>query len=344
LRAASAPLSTPAPIGYIYAGSIFAGLDTLAVAPRRRVATKAPLVAALGFLRGNNLFAYDGYGANPSYASVIYAQVCTSQPCSQYGLTGFRANATTGALQKLASPAPASIDSVSISGDRLAILQPPASGPGLVVSSYLIVSKTGALKPVIKAYHLVNGMGDLIGGGDVAAGTGVGIDGLTNNGVAEVGVLFGGGISETTQEHTGSALAFIPHTLLEGEAGPTSGPFSQLISPDGRTSGGGIDLTLPPFNLGSGSGQDPRFPETIYQLGTGIYIGMYLDPLVQATDGVGGEGLFIGKKPTVAGTVSITSMAGFVKPHATHTTISVKPSGKTLIVSGTVKGEWLACR
>src|SRR5215472_5430147 len=166
---ASAPQVIPAPIGYIYAGAVLGGLDTLAVAPDHSVTvirntpapdvhisgvallhtkgglwlyvesgpfggldniyeyavntktgaiarTKAPPVAALGDLRGNNLFAYDGYGANPAYTSVVYAQVCATKPCTQYGLTGFRANATTGALQKLASPSPAAIDSVSING------------------------------------------------------------------------------------------------------------------------------------------------------------------------------------------------------------------------------------
>lgn len=65
--------------------------------------------------------------------------------------------------------------------------------------------------------------------------------------------MTGGAINGTVQAHNGSVLAFIPHTLLEGEVGPTSGPFLQLIAPDCETSAGGIDLTQPPYNLGSGS-------------------------------------------------------------------------------------------
>ena len=298
----------------------------------------APVTDVLGALRGNNLFAYDGYGTNPSYASVIYTQMCIVEPCTKYGLADFRANAKTGAL-KLFSPAgQAFIRSVSISGDRMAVLESPASGPGLIVSSLLIVHKTGNLKPVISSYRLVDSDNDPIGGNDVAAGAGVGIDGLNNNGVASVGVLTGGAIDDTAQQFGGTALAFIPHALLEAEIGPTFGPFLQLISPDGLGSDGGIDLTLPPFKLGGGAEDDPHFPENIFQLGAGIYIGVYLDPLVQATDGVGGKGLVIDKKPTVAGTFSDTSLTGFLKPTATKATIAVKHSGKTLVVSGTVKG------
>jgi hypothetical protein len=392
---ASVPKSAPALIGYIYAGTISSGLETLAVAKDHTVTvvkdtpspggdiagvallhtkgglwlyvesgafgslgniyeysvnkrtgaiarTKAKPVASIGSLRGNNLLAYDGYGMNPAYGSFIYAQTCASKPpCtafSSFGLVGFRANATTGALQQLATPKAANINSTSISGDRLAVIEDSSTGPGLVVSSYQIVSKTGGLKPIVSDYHLVNKSNQPIGGGDVAAGIGTGIDNLSSSGATAVGVLTGSAIDQTTEAHEGTALAFIPHLLLVGEVGATFGPFLELIAPDGLGSDGGIDLTASQYGLSGGSEDDPRFPETIYQLGAGIYVGSYLNPMVQATDGVGGKGLVMGKKAAVTGTLSVTSMAGFLKPTATKTTIAVKHSGKTLVVSGTVKG------
>ncbi len=141
-----------------------------------------------------------------------------------------------------------------------------------------------------------------------------------------------------TEDYTGSALSFIPHALLDAEVGPTFGPWLQLVSPDAVTGIGAIDLTKKPFSLGGGSQTDPDFPETIYQLGTGIYIGVYLDPIVEATDGVGGKGLVIDKQATVAGTVSITSMAGWLDPKATTTLVAEKKAGKTITVNGSVKG------
>jgi hypothetical protein len=127
--------------------------------------------------------------------------------------------------------------------------------------------------------------------------------------------------------------------LLAGEIGPMYGPFPDLVAPNGLSSDGSVDLTASQYGLSGGSEEDDlRFPQTIYQLGVGIYVGIYLDGMVQATDGVGGKGLVIDKKAAVTGTLSVTSLAGFLKPTMTKTTIAVKHNGKTLVVSGTVKG------
>ncbi len=192
LQATASGPRTTKPIGYIYAGSIFAGLYTLAVAPndtmtvvkntpspsgdiggiavlhskaglnlyvlggpfggigsiyQYSVSTRtgaitltkyAPIPGVLASLRGNNLLAYDGRGINPSFTSVIYADVCADKACSHYGLAGFRADPTTGVLKELAAPGSQFIDSDSISGRRIAVLAAPQSGPGRVITSALI--------------------------------------------------------------------------------------------------------------------------------------------------------------------------------------------------------------
>jgi hypothetical protein len=391
LSAAASPATAPAPIGYIYGGSISSGLFTLAVAKDHSLKvvrdtpsqggdiagvallhtkggmwlyvesgafggagsiyeyavnrktgaikrTKAAPIPALGVFRGNNLFAYDGHAANPAFTSVLWSPVCIGTGCATFGIEGFRANPNTGALQKYQAAQPSRVQAMSVIGDWMALLQDQPKG-GLAVSSALINHKTGGLKPVIKGFGLVDGKGNPIGGTDVAAGDGVGIDGLSNNSVAEVGVLTGGTIQETTQAHEGTTLSFIPHALLEGEtASPAFGPYLQLIAPNGLNTSGDVDLTASKYGFSGGSEDDPRFPETIFQLGAGVYVGIYLNPIAQATDGVGGKGFAMDKTAKVAGTLSVTSMAGYLQPTATKTTIAVHKNGSKLTVSGTVKG------
>jgi hypothetical protein len=266
--------------------------------------TKAKPVAALGGLRGDNLLAYDGYGTNPSYGSFIYAQTCASTPpCtafSSFGLVGFRASATTGALHQLAAPRAANIISASVSGDRLAVLEDSSTGPGLVVSSYQIASKTGGLKPIVAGYHLLNKANQPIGGGDVAAGVGTGIDNLSNNGATAVGVLTGSAIDQTTQAHEGSALA----SGLAAEAPTTRASRRRSTS--------------------SASASTSAFISTRW----------CRPPTASAAR----EGLVMDKKAAVTGTLGVTSMAGFLKLTATKTTIAVKRSAKTIVVSGAVTG------
>jgi hypothetical protein len=390
--AAAAAKKAPKPIGYIYAGSIFGGIYTLAVEPGDAVKvvkdtpspngdiggvallhTKSglhlyvvagpfgregeiyqysvdrktgaiaptkipPVTGALPTFSGNNLFAYDGYATDPSYASVIYVQACDDPSCSTYGLVALRANPATGALHEFGPRASSFMHSISVDGDRMAILQSPQSGPGLVLSSLRIDHTSGGLIPVGAPFHLVDKEKDPLGGQDVAAGDTPGIDGLNVKGVGSVGVDTGSILSVTSEDYTGSALRFIPHALLDAEYGPTFGPWLQLVSPDGAGSDGHIDLTQKPYSLQGGSDQDPYFTETIYQLGTGIYLGNYLNPIVEATDGVGGKGLVIdSSRPTVAGTISVNSMSGFLEPTATKTTIIVTRSGVHLHVKGSVK-------
>ncbi|MGC9962396.1 MAG: hypothetical protein ABSE47_10930 [Acidimicrobiales bacterium] len=390
--AAGAAKNTTKPIGYIYAGSIFAGLDTLAVAANDSVkvvkktaspsgdiggvallhgasglylyviagpfaqegeiyqysvnkqtgaitrSSVAPVAGVLPYLHGNNLFAFDGRATNSSFASVIYANVCIDKACTKYGLQEFRANPTTGALSKVGTAGSEFMVSVSVSGERMAILQHPKSGPGLIIDSLLCNEKTGGLTPVGGSYHLVDKANDPIGGTNVAAGAGVGIDGVELDNIPSVGVETGSSIDGVRESYEGSALAFIPHALLDAEVGPTYAPWLQIVAPNGETDGGHIDLSKSPFDLGGGSNSDPNGPETIFQLGTGIYIGVYLDPIVQATDGVGGKGLVIDKQATVGGTISVDSMAGFLEPSATTTSIAVAHAGKNLDFSGKVKG------
>ncbi len=395
------PAAKPSPAtGYIYAGTIASGLQTLAVhadhtvtlartipspggaiggvtllhtkagiklyvmagvfgskqsiytysvnesSGKLTLSSKPPIQNVLAGQRGNNLYSWDGQGHNPDFDDALYAETCVASNCSTYGLGFYKVNLNTGALTLAETPSAATLNWVSVQDDRMAILVP--ENPGDAIEPIAINHETGTFatgglyilstndQPKLPAYA------DMVGAGPygVAAGN-IDLGGQTIG--PSISVLHSTGGTHLSSpaaissDGTPSAMALLAHIVVVGEAGPTDGPQLQLIAPSGLTEDGVVDLTKAPYKLGSGSSFDPDFVETIYQLGQGVYFGVYGDPLVQGTYGVNGHGLELNQKhPTVSNLGTITSMAGFLLPTKTATTLSVGKKNSKLNVTGRV--------
>ena len=337
---------------YVLAGS-FGGqgsVYTYAVNIRTGALTRtkaAPVPLVLAAERGNNLYPYDGFATGPGGESVLYALRCLTPACSAYGIVRYHPNPKTGALTLTAKPVSSEVDWMSLEGNRLAILTRDSHHQEGIVPGK-ITHSTGALSIgtffglVTNDNPPVPATADMVTAGPSSVGVGgIYVGGKDPGPLVAVypssglHVAAGAGVDEAG---TPSAMLFIPHLLLTGESSSAGGPLLQLVSPSGVTSAGSIDLTKAPYLEGDGGGSsDPNFPETIYTLGAGVYIGNYSGLIVQGTDGYAGKGFELNQThPTVAGTTSTTSMAGFLKPSATKTTLHVKHKGGKILVSGSV--------
>jgi hypothetical protein len=403
------PNVTAKPIGYIYAGTINSGIETLAVHSDHTlklvhttplpagatavggvtlVHTKAGLklyVLAGAFAQagsiytysvspttgaltkstakvngiqpvqgGNNLFSWDGQAQSAGDGDAVYASTCvgaiTGGFCSSYGVGLYDVNQKTGALKLAATPTPAKIWGISVAGDRMNVLvAPPTLGTAILPikidhvtgrftngPSFDLVTNDNPPQPTTATMLATSPTSVAVG----PMGLGVKTPGSWMAVYSSTGTKILKGGNATKVDPNTSTMAFIPHTLLIGGYDDTTfGPKLQLVSPSGQTTGGTIDLTKAPYHLSSGASFDPYGVETIFQLGKGIYIGNYFNPVVQATDGVGGKGFTINQThPIVANTGAVTSMAGFLLPAVTKTTIALHRQGTKLIVSGAVSG------
>jgi hypothetical protein len=393
----TAPKASPKTIGYIYAGTIPSGIETLAVhadytlslvhttpSPSQAISGMALLhtdsglklyvdagpfgqlssiytysvSATTGALTkstakpagplaypngGNNLFAWDGRAHKATDADAIYALTCIATNCSTYGLGVYKVNQKTGAPTLAGPPRAAQINEMSGYGDRID-LEGSDSGPyvvpikiddasGLLTTGARDTIETLDKPPVPEGLRaLVTGPTSVAGQTYLGATAGEVIDVL---GSVPLQILHGSATPALINASTGM---FFPHLLLMGGTNGT-GPKLQLVLPDGSLSDGTIDLTKPPYNLTSGSGTDPYGVETIYRLGKGVYIGNYINPIVQGTYGVGGKNLELNQKhPIIPNSGDVTSMAGFLFPAATHTTATLHRKGTKLMVSGAVSG------
>jgi hypothetical protein len=401
----AAPNVTAKTIGYIYAGTINSGLETLAVHSDYTATlvhttplptgtssvggvalmhTKAGLrlyviagafaqpgsiytysVSATGALTksavkpvkgpvpfqiGNNLSSWDGQALSPADADTLYAPTCIGSTCSTYGVGLYEINQTTGAPKLAATPAAAKVQRISVVGDRMNVLvQPPTGGTAILpikidhaTGRFINGSRfdlvTDDAKPQPTTATMVATSPTSVAAGPMGLGTAKPGSWMSVFGSTGTKILNGG--NATLVDPNASTMAFIPHTLLVGGYNDTTyGPELQLVSPSGATSGGTIDLTKAPYHLSSGVSYSPDFVETIFQLGKGVYIGNYGNSALQATDGVGGKGFAINQThPVVANTGAITSMAGFLLPAVTKTTITMHRQGAKLVASGAVSG------
>jgi hypothetical protein len=274
----------------------------------------------------------------------------------------YRANPTTGKLSLVGKVAASQINAVSISGDRIDVLVQLGQPAQTNLEAFTINHATGALvggtpfaltavndSSVPVTSDEIVATGAATGAASVAtvipfyasdhfAGQAVAVYPSTGRAVSD------GDAAQVPPLSDWRTMQFLQSVLVVGEAGDQDegaapGPQLGLFAPDGDASDGIIDLTQPPYNLpGSGDAQ-PNDVAAIFSLGKGVYIGSDLGPIVQGTDGVGGNGLVLNQQdPTVTGSASATVMTGYLVPPATTTTVTVGKAGRTLHLTGSVKG------
>jgi hypothetical protein len=331
-----------------YEGAIYTYSVSSTTGALTKSTVKPPAGGAFAVQAGNNLFSWDGRAHSPGDADAIYAQSCAGSECAafSYGFGVYKVSQSTGALTLAGTPNPANIFYMSGVGDRIDLLESNSSGRAVVPitvdhpSGLVTTGAAGYIETNDNPPQPAGASTIATGSGTVAVGAPF-LGGTTT--VPQIAVYSGvkanvlHGVS-TDALVTPSVMMFLPHVLLVGGTNGT-GPKLQLITPDGALTEGTIDLTNAPYNLNSGSGTDPFAVETIFTLGHGLYLGNYLNPIVQGTWGVGGKNLALNQThPIVANTGNVTSMAGFLLPAATKTTIALHRQGTKLIVSGGVSG------
>jgi hypothetical protein len=299
---------------------------------------------------GNDLLSWDGRAHSPGDADAVYAEACVGSGCTTgtYGLGVYKVNQSTGALTLVGFPHAANIMNMAGADDRIDLLE--SSSLGRSINSFRINHSTGI--PMVggdpSGYLVTNDHPPVPSGASaIAPGVGtVGAGGVNFGGTTTIpqiavyygslsNTLHGNGTNELVRP---LAMKFLPHVLVVG-GNNGIGPKLQFVTPDGQLTEGTVDLTTAPYNLNSGNATDPYSVETIFTLGHGLYFGNYFNPIVQGTWGVGGKNLELNQThPTVAGTFDVTSMAGFLLPTTTKTTVAVHRQGNKLIVSGGVVG------
>jgi hypothetical protein len=316
-----------------------------------------PVTGVHGVHAAREMLAFDGYGTDGSGPSAIYLLGCITKACTKSGFAEYRANPQTGKLSLDGTVGPAVINSMSISGTRIDALVQNTKVFQTDVKAILINPKTGDLSSGAPfGLTADNDLTVKVSSDETIATSATSVATLIPhyaNGFPvgeDVAVYPSTGRDLTTGEYTVvsnaisgvNVLGFIPHALVAGAQGKQAagpGPELELFSPDGATAAGTIDLTKPPFNLPTGSSEEPNTVASIFVLGDGVYIGSVNGPIVQGTDGVGGKGLEFNKThPTVAGSESAQEMVGYLIPPKTTTTVAVGKASGELHITGSVTG------